>query len=783
MSQKNTSTRWTCLIITLAYFVVSTTWTLISNRFFAVLLNRPELAENPTGHGHWVFILLSTGLLYWLLRYWEYAIAASEDSLRKVNRSLRTFSECSKAMMRHDDELALMQSICQICVEVGGHRMAWVAYGDEGAEQKLIPMASWGASCSYLENLQATWADDELGQGPAGTCIRSGQIMIVQNLLTDPRFTPWRDAAKNCGYASCIALPLTDDDRGTYAALVIFNAQINVFDAAEAQLLEELAQDLSYGLRTLRLQAEKHREMDERLMLAKVIDQTSDGVIIFDAAGIIQYINSSFVHLCCGIPASEGIGVSIHDFACFERNRDFYQTILGVFSNNETVAGHFINRHQDGTEYDIDTRISPVFGSEGEVVRYVATLRDVSQEVGLQRQLRQAQKMEALATLSGGIAHDFNNILAIIMTNVEMTLEDSVSGTPQHQSLELALKASLRGKNLVKQFLTISRQSEQPHSPVRLEQIVDDCFELLRATLPTTIELRKDIDGDPGMIAADPTQINQVIMNLCTNAGDAMREGGGILNISIQTVTLRKQDLGRYPGLKAGRYLSMVVADTGHGMDREVLDRIFDPFYTTKAQGKGTGLGLSTAHGIIKNHGGHISVNSIVAVGTTFSILLPRLEDQAVEAQPLPTKVLNDAGQGHILLVDDEVDYVAGMQQALQRCGYQVTAETDGRKTLEQFRADPQRYGLLIADQTMPQMTGMQLAREILALRPDLPVVICSGSAPDAESEIHPARVRAAGVRKVLMKPVSRKELTQVVEQFLGDPRHGADPVVRVPEK
>ena len=769
MGQKHNSTRFTCLTIALAYFVVSGSWTLFSDRIFAVILNRPELAERTTSLGHWFFIALSTGLLYWLLRYWEYAIAESQASLRKVNRTLRTFSECTKAMTRMDDEYDLMQAICRICVEVGGHRMAWVAHGDDGPDKKLTPMASWGAECTYLENLQATWADTELGQGPAGTSIRTGRIMIVQNLLTDARFVPWREAAKKCGYASCIALPLVDEERGPYGALVIFDSNINAFDIEEAQLLDELAGDLSYGLRTLRFKAKSRQEMEGRLMLATIMDQTSDGVITFDVNGKIQYINPSFVKLC-GIPANEGIGISIHDFECSQRNKEFYRAILNVFSTNEVSSGHFINKKRDGTEYDIDARIAPVFGAEGEVVRYAATVRDVSQEMALQRQLRQAQKMEALATLSGGIAHDFNNILAIIMTNVEMTLEDCESDSAQHQSLELALKAALRGKTLVKQFLTISRQNEQPQKPVYLEQVVDECLDLLRATLPTTIELRKDVDGEPGMIAADPTQIHQVIMNLCTNAGDAMREAGGILDISMQATTLREKDLGRYAGLSSGPYIRMVVADTGHGMDRDVLDRIFDPFYTTKAQGKGTGLGLSIAHGIIKNHGGHISVNSIVGIGTTFTILLPRLEGEVAE-RPIPvSNTRADAGQGHILLVDDEVDYVTGMQNALQRSGFQVTAESDGRKTLERFRNDPYQFDLLIADQTMPQMTGMQLAREVLALRPDLPVMICSGSAPDAESEIHPDRVRAAGVRQVLMKPVTRDELRKAVEQLLGQP-------------
>lgn len=758
------SARFTCLTIALTYFIIGGIWALFSDNFFAVLLNQPAMADRPASLSHWFFIAVSTGMLYWLLRYWDAAATDSQESLRKVNRSLKSFSECTKALTRTDDELQLMQGICRICVEVGGHRMAWVAYGEKNPDKVLKPVANWGAEGCFLDTLKASWGDTEMGQGPAGTTIRTGKITVFQNLLTNPRYRPWKDAAEKCGYASCIALPLIEDGQA-FGALVIFDEKPDAFDIEEAALLEELAGDLSYGIKALRLKSESRREMEERLMLAAVMDQTSDGVITFDAKGIIQYLNPSFVELC-GIPADEGIGVSIHDFECSQRNHNFYQAILGVFSSNEVKAGHFINKKRDGTEYDIDARIAPVFGDNGQVVRYVATIRDVSQEVGLQRQLRQAQKMEALATLSGGIAHDFNNILAIIITNVEMTLEDISPESPLRKSLDLILKAGLRGKTLVKQFFTISHQSEQPQRPTQIRTIVEECLHLLRATLPTTIEIRQQIKPGLGLIAADPTQIHQVIMNLCTNAGDAMRVNGGILDISAMSTTLDANDMVRYPGLSAGEYIKLVVADTGHGMSREVLDRIFDPFYTTKSHGKGTGLGLSIVHSIIKNHGGHISVNSIETVGTTFVILLPQIAGTEVCQPELPVSVMSK-GIGHILFVDDEEDYVAGMKVALERSGYTVTAETDGLRTLELFRQRPEDYDLLITDQTMPHITGVMLAQKILELRPELPIILCSGSSPESDSAVSPEKAEAMGIRLVLMKPVERNVMNSAVQQLL----------------
>jgi len=764
MANQQITSKFTCLTIALGYFIASGFWALFANKIFAAILNQPALAEQSVSPGYWFFISLSSGMLYWLLRYWEVAIEVSQDSLQKVNRSLRSFSACTKAMTRMDDEFELMEEICRICVEVGGHKMAWVAFGDNNPEKTLRSVAHWGAQGCFLDDLQASWADTEWGRGPAGTSIRTGKIVVFHNLLTNPLYRPWRKAVEKCGYTSCIALPLIENGK-TFGSLVIFDNEPHAFNDEEAQLLEELAEDLSYGIQGLRQKNENTREMEERLMLATVMDQTSDGVITFDANGVIQYINPSFEHLC-GVPAVEGIGVSIHDFECSKRNPLFYQAMLKVFATNEVLVGHFVNKKRDGTDYDMDARVAPVFGSSGQVVRYVATIRDVSESVGLQRQLRQAQKMEALATLSGGIAHDFNNILAIIISNTEMNLEDVAEDSPVYGSMELVLKAGLRGKQLVKQFLTISRQKEQDKKPVKLGEIVDESFALLRSTLPTTIELRQSIDVESDLILADPTQINQVIMNLCTNAGDAMKEKGGVLDISLSSLSLSEADINRYPGLQLGKFIKLIVADTGQGMTREVLDRIFDPFYTTKSQGKGTGLGLSITHGIIKNHGGTISVNSIKGVGTTFTILLPQLEIKTEETEEIAV-VKTITGQGHILFVDDEADYVAGMKMVLERLGYAVTAVTESRKALNLFRDNSDKFDLLITDQVMPQMTGVALSKKILEIRPDLPIILCTGSSPQAETTVGQRMAREVGIQKVLAKPVERNEISQVVKNLL----------------
>ncbi len=763
MAYKIKSISYSSFMIALAYFILSAIWTLFSHQFFALLLNKSELAASDAGPTHWFFIFFTTGLLYWLLRYWDHARSKSEESFQKINRSLKSFSECTKALTRTDNEQQLMMGICRICVEVGGHKMAWVALRQHDSNKSVVHAAHWGECGDFFEHLQVSWAENTLGQGPAGICIRNNTISIFQNLVPELPYEPWRQAVLKAGFQSCIALPLKVDNE-PFAALVIYDEKRNAFDQEETDLLAELADDLSYGVTALKTKMAQEKEVAERLMLATVMDQASDGIITFNEKGVIQYINPRFTELC-GIPAEEGIGVSIDDFECSQRNPDFYQTVLKVFQENTTISGHFINKKRDGSYYDIDARIAPVFAKNGDVVRYVAMIRDVTHELDLERQLRQAQKMEALATLSGGIAHDFNNILAIVLTNIEMCLEDVSEPGTTKRSLELVHKAGLRGKHLVKQFLTFSRKSEQPKKPVELADIIKECTSMLRPMLPATIDIRQDVEVENSWIVADPTQIHQVIMNLCTNADDAMRARGGILDISLSEASITNADQGRFQGLEQGRYLKLTVADSGHGIARDDLERIFDPFFSTKEQGKGTGLGLAIAHGIIKNHGGYISVNSIVDVGTTFVIYLPLIGAEKLKQES--SKDTTPAMQGRLLFVDDEADYCEGIKLMLERSGHSVEIASDPLIALS-LLADPGRhFDLLITDQTMPHMTGISLAQQVRKQHPQLPIILCTGAATDIDLSIENEQFNKAGISRVLMKPVEKQELKNAIQDVM----------------
>ncbi|MCD6334697.1 MAG: response regulator [Candidatus Latescibacteria bacterium] len=387
--------------------------------------------------------------------------------------------------------------------------------------------------------------------------------------------------------------------------------------------------------------------------------------------------------------------------------------------------------------------------------------REIEERKQVEKQLRQAQKMEAIGTLAGGIAHDFNNILAVILGFTEIALNMPEDTRTQHW-LKQVLKAGERAKELVQQILAFSRETEQERKPVRITPILKETLKLLSASLPATIEIREDVAAS-GTILGDPTQIHQVLMNLCTNAAYAMREEGGVLTVSQSDVELDVEAAARYPNLPPGSYLRLIVSDTGHGMDRAVMERIFDPYFTTKEPNEGTGLGLSVVHGIVQSYGGVITVDSEPGKGTSFHVVLPRIDREdtpkAETFAPLPT------GNERILFIDDEEMLVEMGQEMLESLGYDVVALTNNLEALETFRAQPDRFDLVITDQTMPHKTGAELARELLRIRPDIPIILCTGFS----EIITEKQAEATGIRRFLMKPILRREMAQTIRDLLDE--------------
>jgi signal transduction histidine kinase/ActR/RegA family two-component response regulator len=379
-----------------------------------------------------------------------------------------------------------------------------------------------------------------------------------------------------------------------------------------------------------------------------------------------------------------------------------------------------------------------------------------------ERQLQQVLKIQAIGTLAGGIAHDFNNILFPIVGYTELTMDEVSQDSVAHKNLEEILKAANRAKDLVQQILTFSRQSDQERKPVKVQYIIKEAIRLLRASIPASIEIIFQIDEHCGPIKGDATQIHQVIMNLCTNAYQAMQEKGGKLEIKLTEVDIGYEETIEKIGMQPGKHVQLSVTDEGCGMDQSVLDRIFEPYYTTKEQGKGTGLGLSVIHGIVKNHGGDITVSSTPGNGTNFKVYLPMIDEVDIAIRPEPNTAAV-TGNERILLVDDEEQIVAMEQKMLENLGYQVTARTDSTEALEVFAKQPQDFDLVITDMTMPHMTGDQLAQKLLDIKPSLPVILCTGF----NEVITEDKALSLGIQRFVMKPVVKNELATTIRTVL----------------
>ncbi|MHC1728246.1 MAG: PAS domain S-box protein [Syntrophobacteraceae bacterium] len=411
----------------------------------------------------------------------------------------------------------------------------------------------------------------------------------------------------------------------------------------------------------------------------------------------------------------------------------------------------------------ITLNVRAVRDTSGQIIYLEGSAEDISERKALEARLFQVQKMEAIGTLAGGIAHDFNNILAPMIGYSELALQNIPAGTQVYQNIEQVIRSGLRAKDLVKQILTFSRKTEQKYGPVQVSLLVKETLQMLRSTLPSTIEIHRDIDRDTtsSSIIADPTQIHQVLMNLCTNAAHAMRETGGVLSIALAKVNIGSTPGAGIPDLEDGSYLRLSVSDTGHGMDEKIRQRIFDPYFTTKGQDEGTGLGLAVVYGIVKGLSGGITVSSNPGVGTTFQVFFPITETSDTASLAVPGRL--PTGKGRILVVDDEKHVVEMLKEMLEQLGYEVALRYSSADALGAFQAQPQRFDLVITDQTMPHMTGTDLAKEILKIRPDIPIILCTGFSANLDE----AKARKMGIKALLMKPVPLQQLAEKIHEVL----------------
>ncbi len=507
--------------------------------------------------------------------------------------------------------------------------------------------------------------------------------------------------------------------------------------------------------------SDRKRAEEERLRLSSVVENTAALVTIMGPDGSLQYINPA-TECMMGYTLEEVRGTGVFSTDAGQYDKEFYQKILNTLSRGTVWAGTLTNLKKDGSQCEIEAVVSPLRDPSGNIAGFVSTGRDVTNEVHLKKQLQQAQKLEAIGTLAGGIAHDFNNILATIIGYAQLALLKTHEQSEIKNPLEQVLRAGDRARDLVQQILTFSRQSEQESKPVSITPIIKETLQFLRASLPTTISIIHDIQADYDIVISSPTQIQQVLMNLCTNAKQAMQPGGGTIEVCLKCEEVPDGSFAGQVQLSPGSYLKLTVKDTGHGIEQDVLERIFDPFFTTKSPGEGTGLGLSVVHGIVKSIGGSISVSSKPGAGTVFTVHFPLADS----ASALPEKTMYDnipGGDEQILMVDDEEEIVLMSREMLEYLGYRVTIRTSSVEALEVFRAQPGRFDLVITDQTMPNMTGTELARELMSLRSDIPIILCTGFS----EVINESQALSLGIRAFLNKPLVMAEFSKTIRSVL----------------
>jgi PAS domain S-box-containing protein len=499
-----------------------------------------------------------------------------------------------------------------------------------------------------------------------------------------------------------------------------------------------------------------------------ILESILEGLFETDLEGNLTFINKSICSIT-GDARGAVIGSNCRRFFDAEVFRHICSDVKAVHETEEpTEIGNVSITTKDGAQRSIELSIYGIRDQSGTPTGFRGVVRDVTERLKgekerqrLEGQLYQLQKMEAIATLAGGIAHDFNNVLGVILGYTDLLLLEARGDANLCHQLNEVMNAAKRARDLTRQILTFSRQAEPELRPVRITGIIEETVRFLRASVPTTVEIRHRVETATDIVSCDPTKIHQVVMNLGTNAAQAMSKHGGVLEISLNSLDILPEDLPQYPGLNPGPYVKLTVSDTGHGIDGTTLERIFEPYFTTKAVGEGTGLGLAVALGVVKGHGGTITVRSEPGQGTSFNVYLPRLETPVVAESETAEPLLR--AQGRVLLVDDEEALANLNGQILEHLGYEVTVATSSTTAYEIFSADPGRFDLIITDMTMPRMTGMDLAVKLTRVRPDVPIILCTGFSELITEE----NLRTCGVREIIMKPFLIHDLARVIGKTL----------------
>ena len=811
----------------------------------------------------------------------------AEEALNRANRQLRAISTCNKVLMQASDELTLLNEICRIVCEEAGYRMAWVGYPQNDEMKTIRPMAWAGAEEDYLASVEFTWAVTEHGRDLAGQAISGGSSACMQNFAVDLHAAPWRESAMQRGYCSGIALPLKDESGTPFGALSIYSAQPGTFTLEEKTLLDELAENLAFGITTLRMRAE-HIKAEMRILdseqlfralvenspdfiarydreccriyanpaiqklfggqVENVLDKTPadqsplyapqeyidhlrqavetatestaeilyrtiqgeihwghirfvpefgpDGHVVsvlaigrdvheikeneqrfrmlaenfpdfvarFDRTGHYTYVNPA-VEKAFGLPAEAIIGKSLQELPQGrkkEQNDELLNLIHLAFDKGVANESEVYWDTEIG-ERIYEIRHAPEKDAAGSVVSVLSIARDISERKRLEDQLRQSQKMEAVGQLAGGVAHDFNNMLGVIIGYAELIASRENMDKTLLEHIEQILKAARQSGKITRQLLAFARKQTIAPITLDLNETVAGMLKLLKRLIGEDVDLTWLPGESLWPVKMDPSQIDQILANLCVNARDAIA-GVGKITIETHKVEFDEAYCADHKGFHPGEFVMLAVSDNGSGMDRATLNKIFEPFFTTKELGRGTGLGLSTVYGIVKQNAGFINVYSELGHGSSFKVYLPRRHSVADGSTPMAIpdpQVLR--GNETILVVEDDVSYLEISKLILEQFGYRVLTASTPSEALLAAKAHPGTIQLLLTDLIMPEMNGRELANQMTSLYPDIMCLFMSGYTGNV---IAHHGILDEGIH-FLQKPFAKQALAEKVRKIL----------------
>ncbi len=689
----------------------------------------------------------------------------AEDSLKQHNAYLMALHETTLGLIKRLNIEELLKAIVDRAGKLVGTVEGYIFLHDPETDELVIKVGT-----GRFEQ----WLGFRLrpGEGLSGKVWQSGQPLKVDDYH---HWTGRHRDAKFDNMTADLGVPLKSGDETIgVIGLCSFDPQ-KQFGDNEITVLTRFAELTSVALDNAHLHAKIQQELQERIQTEKILDNSRKTFrTVLDSIDATIYAADMHTHeiIFMNKHMQDNFGDNLVGQLCYQVFRADNQpcehctnarlldkqgnpTGAIVWEGKNPLTGKWYINYDRAIKW-IDGRYVRL-----QVATDITKLKELENErLKSEAYLRQAQKMEAIGTLAGGIAHDFNNILSAIMGYTELSMLDIVKETDAKYNLNEIYKASQRAKEVVKQILAFSRQSDQDRKPLKIDPIIKEAIKMLNASLPATIQIRQYIDPAAGVIEADATEIHQIIMNLCTNAYHAMSETGGVLDVKVENIHLSAQK-AEHLELNAGKYLTLVVADTGSGMAPEVAERIFEPYFTTKEKDKGTGLGLAVVHGILKSYGGAVTVDSEQGKGTVFTVYIPTEAKEVKPESDAPQMI--PVGDERILFVDDERALAEIGKKSLERLGYRVETCTSSIEALKLFQSASDDFDLVITDMTMPDMTGDQLADEVIKIRADIPVIICSGYSDESLAN----RAEQVGISAFLMKPLVIQDLATTIRDVL----------------